>query len=94
MMTAALDRWGVAQGSHTLLIVDEATDALRLSARNVPTLKLAAASGLNVYDILRADNIIIEAAALKYIQVHTHPPGRVNVHTGIVHAHTHRSCNV
>ena len=69
LVAAALKNWGVKESSHTLLIVDAATDALRLSTRNIPTLKLAEASGLNVYDILRADSIIIEAAALTYIQV-------------------------
>ena len=67
-ITAALATWGIPAGSHTLLIVDELTDALLLSSRNVPTLKLNASSSLHVYDILRADNIVIETAALKYIQ--------------------------
>ena len=68
LIAAALKKWGVEKCSHTLLIVDEATSALRLSTRNIPTLKLAEASGLNVYDILRADSIIVDAAALTYIQ--------------------------
>jgi ribosomal protein L4 len=69
VIQAALDTWGIPTGSHTLMVVDEITDALRLSSRNIPILQLAEASGLNVYDILRADNIVIEAAALAYIQV-------------------------
>ena len=70
-LTSALESWGLSPTSHTLLVVDEVTDALRLSSRNVPTLRLNASSSLSVYDILRADNIVIEGAALTYIQVWT-----------------------
>ena len=68
-LVAALDSWGLSPSSHTLLVVDEVTQALQLSSRNIPTLRLNTSSGLSVYDILRADNIVIEGAALKYIQV-------------------------
>ena len=68
-VVAALESWGLSPTSHTLLVVDEITDALQLSSRNVRTLKLNASSSLSIYDILRADNIVVEAAALAYIQV-------------------------
>jgi large subunit ribosomal protein L4 len=69
VVVEALQRWGVVPGSHALLIVDKITDPMIMSCRNIPTLRLTTAGRLSVNDILRADNIIIEAEALKYIQV-------------------------
>ena len=68
-MSEALRRWGVPSGSHALLIVNEMTEPLLLSSRNIPTLKVTAADRLIVSDILRADCIVMESSALQYIQV-------------------------
>lgn len=68
-MSQALRRWGVPAGSHALLIVNEMTEPVLLSSRNIPTLKTTAADRLIVSDILRADCIVMEASALQYIQV-------------------------
>ena len=73
----ALGRWGVGPREYSLLIVNELGDNLALSARNVERLEVNAADALRVYDVLRADKILIEASALRYIQVsrqwHTRP---------------------
>ena len=68
-MVQALGRWGVGPREYALLIVNELPDNLALSARNVERLEVNAASALRVYDVLRADKIIIETSALRYIQV-------------------------
>ncbi|EIE20014.1 plastid ribosomal protein L4 large ribosomal subunit [Coccomyxa subellipsoidea C-169] len=68
VMAQALLKWGVTPGSHALLIVNEMTQSLLLSSRNIPTLKLTSADRLIVSDILRADKVIIESSALQYIQ--------------------------
>ena len=68
-MVRALGRWGVGPREYALLIVNELSDNLALSARNVERLEVNAASALRVYDVLRADKIIIETSALRYIQV-------------------------
>ncbi|CAL8465441.1 g4977 [Coccomyxa elongata] len=68
VMSQALRRWGVPAGSHALLIVNEMTEPVLLSSRNIPTLKTTAADRLIVSDILRADCIVMEASALQYIQ--------------------------
>ena len=68
-MVQALSRWGVGPREHTLPIVDELPDNLALSARNVERLEVNAANALRVYDVLRADKILIETSALRYIQV-------------------------
>lgn len=69
VMAEALRKWGVSQNDHALLIVNEMTEPVLLSSRNIPTLKVTTANRLIVADILRADFIIMEVSALRYIQV-------------------------
>jgi large subunit ribosomal protein L4 len=64
----ALTRWGVDAGNKVLVIVDEIDDNVWLSARNIPTVNLIRATGLNVYDLLHADKIVATAAAIAKIQ--------------------------
>lgn len=67
-LVTALTRWGAETKSKTLLVVAEIAENLELSARNLPNLKLIPANGLNVYDIVNADQIVITADAIKIIQ--------------------------
>ncbi len=69
-LTAALARWGVAAGQKTLLIVADVNESenVFLSARNIATVKLISAVGLNVFDILNSDHIIVTKSALTKIQ--------------------------
>lgn len=67
-LLAAMVRWGVAADEKVLLILDELVENVYLSARNVPTLKLIPADGLNVFDILHANKIVVTSAALAKIQ--------------------------
>jgi large subunit ribosomal protein L4 len=69
-LTAALARWGVAAGQKTLLIVADVNESQNvfLSARNIATVKLISAVGLNVFDILNSDHIIVTKTALTKIQ--------------------------
>jgi large subunit ribosomal protein L4 len=64
----ALEKIGASREEHTLLILNQLTDAIHLSARNVEKLELNTVDALKVYDVLRADKILIEKSALKYIQ--------------------------
>lgn len=64
----ALERLGVGQEDYSLLILNEPSAELDLSARNVEKLKVNTVTALNVYDILRADKIVIEESAFNYIQ--------------------------
>lgn len=63
-----MERWGVDQEEYALLILNERAPTIELSARNVEKLKLNTVDRLNVYDVLRADKIVVEATAFKYIQ--------------------------
>ncbi len=64
----ALEKIGADREEHTLLIVNQLTDTINLSARNVEKLELNTVEALSVYDVLRADKILVEQSALKYIQ--------------------------
>lgn len=52
----------------TLLVVDEINDNVMLSARNIPNLMLLEATGINVYDILNSNNLIMTEAAVRKIE--------------------------
>ncbi len=67
-MLAAIARWGIDPASKILLIDTEKTDVLNRSVRNVPNIKLIAATSLNIYDILNADNLVVTASALEKIK--------------------------
>ena len=67
-VVAALERWGVSRTQHCLLITDNKNRDLYLAGRNIEKLVINSTEHLNVYDILRADKIVIEKGALEYIQ--------------------------
>jgi len=67
-LLAAMSRWGVDSGDKILLVMDKLVENIYLSARNVASLKLVPADGLNVFDILHADKIVVTAEALAKIQ--------------------------
>jgi large subunit ribosomal protein L4 len=56
-------------GDAHMLIVDNAFDEkFERSARNLPHVSLLAADGLNVYDVLRRDTLVLTKAAVKTIE--------------------------
>jgi large subunit ribosomal protein L4 len=69
-MVAALQRWGATATDKVLLIVADMAESenVFLSARNIAKLKLISANGLNIYDILHADRIIVTKSAIAKIQ--------------------------
>jgi large subunit ribosomal protein L4 len=66
-MINALERWGVGN-QKVLLILGEISENVELSVRNIPSLKLIPANGLNVYDILHANKIVATQDAIAKIQ--------------------------
>jgi large subunit ribosomal protein L4 len=67
-LVSAIGRWGVEPAAKVLLIVPERVENVYLSARNVEKLTLISANQLNVYDVLKADKIVVTASALEKIQ--------------------------
>jgi len=53
-ITAALQRFGIAADAKVLLVIDGASEEVRLSVRNLEKVKLIAADQLNVFDLLNA----------------------------------------
>ncbi len=53
---------------NTLLVVEEKSDLIDRSTRNVAAIKTVQAMYLNVFDILNADNIVITKNALELIE--------------------------
>lgn len=52
----------------TLLVMDEINDNVALSARNIPNVMVLDSHGINVYDILNSNNLIVTEAAVKAIE--------------------------
>jgi large subunit ribosomal protein L4 len=69
-IVGAVQRWGAIPGQRVLLIVADMAESenVYLSARNVDKLKLISANGLNIYDVLHADVVIVTKSALTKIQ--------------------------
>ena len=67
-ITAALGRFGIADGAKVLVILDNASEAVRLSVRNLEKVKLIAADQLNVFDLLNANSLVVGEEALAKIQ--------------------------
>ncbi len=65
---AALGRWGVDSSEKILLVTAEKNETITRSVRNIPNVKLIAATNLNIYDILNAEHLIVTATALEKIQ--------------------------
>jgi large subunit ribosomal protein L4 len=66
--SAVAKQLGKLGGGH-MLVVDGAFDEkFALSARNLPRVSLLPADGLNVYDILRLDTLIVTRSAIKAIE--------------------------
>ncbi|HEY9809253.1 MAG TPA: 50S ribosomal protein L4 [Halomicronema sp.] len=67
-LVAAFSRWGIAKEAKVLMILAEKDENIYRSARNVPTIKMIRADGLNIFEILNADKILTTQAALAKIQ--------------------------
>lgn len=52
----------------TLILIDEENDNLVLSARNIPGVKVMKVDGLNVYDILHYDHLVLLESSARSIE--------------------------
>jgi large subunit ribosomal protein L4 len=67
-ITAALTRLGIEAGAKVLVILDNPSEAVRKSVRNLEKVKLIAADQLNVFDLLHANKLVVSEEALAKIQ--------------------------
>jgi len=67
-ITAALGRFGIADGAKVLVVLDAPSEVVRKSVRNLEKVKLIAADQLNVFDLLHANALVVSEEALAKIQ--------------------------
>jgi len=67
-ITAALQRFGLEAEIKVLLVLDGASEAVKLSVRNLEKVKLIAADQLNVFDLLNANKLVLNEEAIAKIQ--------------------------
>ena len=73
-VATALAALGAAQPDNKVLIVDAKDNAqLARGAKNLPASKWIAPEGLNVYDILRHQSVVITSAAAKQVEAALKP---------------------
>jgi len=63
----ALKRWGVNPQEKSMFLMTEISDNVRLSSRNIGTLKMLTPRTLNLFDILNADKVVLTRAAVDYL---------------------------
>jgi large subunit ribosomal protein L4 len=54
--------------NNVLIITDSTDDQLVLSSRNVPKVKVMPTEGLNVYDILKFEKLVLLEPSIKKIE--------------------------
>ncbi|KAI4354690.1 hypothetical protein L6164_003537 [Bauhinia variegata] len=59
--------WGLDPKEKSMFLITEVSDNVRLSSRNICTLKMLTPRTLNLFDILNADNLVLTAAAVEYL---------------------------
>ena len=70
-----LDGLGLA-GQKVLIVIDEANPRVERSARNIHGVGVIRAPGLNVYDVLRHDKLVMTRAALSAVEQRLGDAGR------------------
>jgi large subunit ribosomal protein L4 len=75
LLLEALRGLGLGEGSR-LLVIEAADRALELAARNLPGVDVLRADGLNVYDVLRHEHLLLTRGALARIHERLGPERR------------------
>ena len=53
---------------NALIVMDGSNENVMLSARNIPTVKTASVNTINVYDLLKYNNLVVTKEAVEKIQ--------------------------
>ena len=61
-----LDRFGL--NKKTLVVIDEANGILEKSSRNLPNVKMMRCEGINVYDLLKYDSLVLLEPSIQKIE--------------------------
>ena len=66
-MAAGLGKLPLQKPTSTLLVLAKKDDIITRSCKNIPKLKTILADSLNVVDILKYNNLIIDKAGIKRV---------------------------
>ncbi|BFG41027.1 hypothetical protein CerSpe_273010 [Prunus speciosa] len=64
---AAMKRWGLDLNEKMTFLMREVAEYVRLSSRNIATLKMLTLRTLNLFDILNADKLILKLEIVNYL---------------------------
>ncbi|KAJ6848980.1 50S ribosomal protein L4 [Iris pallida] len=64
---AAMRRWGLDPKEKAMFLMTEVTDNVRLSCRNIGTLKLLTPRTLNLFDVLDSGKLVFTRSAVDYL---------------------------
>ncbi|HDR15720.1 MAG TPA: 50S ribosomal protein L4 [Desulfobacteraceae bacterium] len=53
---------------NALILIDEANPAVELSARNIPSVKVLRAEGVNVYDLMKYHSLVLTQGAVSQLE--------------------------
>jgi large subunit ribosomal protein L4 len=67
-IVAGLGRLGIQPQAKVLVVLDNPSEVVRKSVRNLEKVKLIAADQLNVFDLLHANSLVVSEEALAKIQ--------------------------
>ena len=65
---AVLAKLGVEAGSKALVVLSPENEVVTKSLRNIPGIKVLNAAGLNVYDVLNAEQLILEDSIVEQVE--------------------------
>jgi large subunit ribosomal protein L4 len=69
-MQALLDRFGI---KSALLVAESDDRSVRLSAKNIPKVSVVPEGGLNVYDLLKFDFLVIKESHITSLEQRLKP---------------------
>ena len=55
-------------GKSSLIVIDEPSPTIEASARNLPGVSVIRSEGVNVYDLLRHESVLMTKAAIEKLQ--------------------------
>ncbi|KAF9598822.1 hypothetical protein IFM89_031490 [Coptis chinensis] len=63
----ALKRWGLDPNEKSMFLLNEVSDNVKLSSRNIGTVKMLTPRTLNLFDILNADKVVLTKTTVDYL---------------------------
>ncbi|WJZ89035.1 hypothetical protein VitviT2T_008286 [Vitis vinifera] len=64
---SAMKRWGIDPKEKSMFLMTEVSDNVRLSSRNIGTLKMLTPRTLNLFDILNSDKLVLTQETVDYL---------------------------